>query len=69
MTVRLNHSPAIPVTDCPAGTCQASQPCHGAANASTPPFDVTIQYPPVAGSAANPVAVIPADSLPASEPR
>ena len=54
-TVRL-YSPAIPVTDCPAGTCPASDPYHGAANASTPPFDLPIQYPPVFRSAAIPAA-------------
>ena len=47
-TVRL-YSPAIPVTDCPAGTCPASDPYHGAANASTPPFDLPIQYPRSSG--------------------
>jgi hypothetical protein len=32
------YSPVIPVTDCPAGTRQVSDPYHGAANPSTPPF-------------------------------
>ena len=41
-TVRL-YSPAIPVTDCPAGTCPAIDPYQGALKASTPPFDLTIQ--------------------------
>jgi hypothetical protein len=36
--------------------------------ASTPPFDLRIQYPPVAGSAAIPAAITPAGRWPMSEP-
>jgi hypothetical protein len=46
------YSPAIPVTDWPAGTCPRIDPGHRARNASTPLSDLAIQYPPVESPAA-----------------
>lgn len=60
------YSPAIPVTDWP-GPARASTRAT-ARNASTPPSDLAIQYPPAARSAASPAALTPAASFPVSDP-
>src|ERR1022692_162248 len=56
------------VTVARAGILQCREPCQGAWKPSTPPVDLRIQYPPVAGSTASPTARTPARSWPAFEP-